>query len=58
MEYDRKVPCYGCLTLLKYSCKYYIYNINGKCPCTACIIKMICCDECDEFIEWEDKRKE
>ena len=44
--------CYGCLTLSKYKCDYHNYNINGKCPCTTCIIKMMCCEDCDKFSDW------
>jgi hypothetical protein len=30
-------------------CKFNAYNDFGKCPCTRCIIKMMCEDVCDDF---------
>ena len=32
-------------------CSYF--NVNASCPCSNCIIKMICNDDCESFrIRW------
>ncbi len=27
-------------------------NNNGSCPCTICVVKMVCETTCDEWLEW------
>jgi len=43
--------CKGCF-VVDY-CNYPEYNKNGVCPCTNCLIKMVCNDDdielCDEW---------
>jgi hypothetical protein len=38
--------CKGCFTI---SCNFYGYNHTGDCPCTDCVIKMMCNTPCDDF---------
>jgi len=47
--------CFGCVKLtnthrspteIKRSCVYLIANPNGDCPCTVCIVKMMCKANC------------
>ena len=33
-------------------CELIFYNKNGSCPCTNCIVKMMCSDSCDKFALW------
>ena len=41
MEY-----CKGCLS----KCAYYMAEItSNKCPCTTCLVKMVCNTECTEY---------
>lgn len=45
-------PCDGCLTYVPdkgSSCKFSGYNYDGKCPCTNCIIKMMCGEPCNDY---------
>lgn len=60
---DPKVICYGCLTY-KYTDKvtnesFYCYIqpvVNGKiCPCSTCILKIVCEETCSEFNIYLDK---
>lgn len=53
-EYKNCVGCYtdthhetrqGTITV----CNIKMLNREGKCPCTRCIIKMVCHDSCDDF---------
>jgi len=48
--------CKGCYTLSyvylygpKLECTYVRYNKDGQCPCTKCIVKMICQQGCPEY---------
>jgi hypothetical protein len=45
--------CNGCYSILFSDifneCTFHPYNDNGNCPCTKCIIKMMCDDPCDDF---------
>jgi hypothetical protein len=56
--------CKGCLTYMMRRNYFksetvaqcsFTHNIND-CPCIKCIIKIMCTDECEAFIEY--KRKE
>ena len=52
--------CEGCITLKDpygkgISCYWYSYNKDGSCPCTNCLIKMICDLFCDNFGKWTEK---
>ena len=33
-------------------CDFYKDNEDGDCPCTECIVKPMCYDSCEAFIEW------
>ncbi len=49
--------CKGCL-VVDY-CNYVKYNRNGVCPCTNCLIKMVCEDTGDSLCdEWKNPTKE
>jgi hypothetical protein len=37
--------CRGCISLICFIGD----NVNGECPCTNCLIKMICDDQCEEY---------
>lgn len=46
--------CKGCNIYEDYKCSLDLSNIDGKCPCRECIIKMVCTDSCqllDDFYE-------
>jgi hypothetical protein len=43
--------CIGCHT--KMCCKFDGYNDKGQCPCTDCIVKMICEDMCNLFGDYK-----
>ncbi len=43
--------CHGCFLRELLTCK--IYNTNGSCPCTNCLVKMTCCKSCKEIRQWE-----
>jgi len=50
--------CKGCrsnnyvlddITFISDRCRYNRSNDEGKCPCTECIVKVMCNDPCREF---------
>ena len=44
--------CKGCPSNTYYkdgSCKFNAYNDCGQCPCSVCIVKVMCQDVCDDF---------
>ena len=45
--------CEGCFSLtfneFLDECKFCAYNPEGQCPCTHCIIKVMCDVQCDNF---------
>lgn len=42
--------CKGCLTYSTSDAKHCSSdNSNGKCPCTTCVIKVMCNDACETF---------
>jgi len=45
------IGCEGCATH-HMRCILEKYN-KGDCPCSKCIIKMICCKICDNFLAWQ-----
>ena len=45
--------CKGC-NLYK-AC--YVFKDNSKCPCSVCLIKMICKQDCAEFTKFRELRK-
>ncbi len=40
--------CIGCVSLICYKED----NINGDCPCTHCLIKMVCDLQCEEYSKY------
>jgi len=58
--------CTGCLTFIdfisagsefKRRCHYSTYNEEGQCPCSTCIIKMMCQNICVDFHTFENSVK-
>ena len=54
--------CIGCscyyytnVTGSQYYCTTGIKNDEGQCPCTLCIVKMMCQKSCLEFTEFRKK---
>ncbi len=46
----RKETCRGCKDYTREECD--LPNEKGDCPCTECLVKMMCDYGCDEFLEW------
>jgi hypothetical protein len=48
--------CYGCITFIRESeCSYsYINNENSKCPCSQCIVKVMCENMCTDFMSYRN----
>ena len=44
--------CEGCATSTEDQCDMSNINKEGECPCTECIIKMICRQGCNGYNEW------
>ena len=48
--------CEGCETYLNkkgYSdCSFHKDNQDGSCPCSQCIVKMMCQIPCDPYEDW------
>ena len=46
------IYCEGCLTLTNANiiCTFAHDNAEGQCPCTVCIIKMMCTEVCYKFV--------
>jgi hypothetical protein len=58
MEKSINKHCKGCTINAERSpddCCVDKSNENGDCPCSDCIIKMICDIECNTFREYQDK---
>lgn len=56
--------CFGCVaynTLSnpkdKVQCAFSFSNIDGRCPCTTCIVKVLCNEICDLFVDYCDKTR-
>ena len=51
--------CKGCFTRIvtigyaTVDCNHTPYNDDGKCPCTECIVKVICKYQCSTFIDFQ-----
>ncbi len=51
--------CKGCATHLAqnenhHDCPYYKDNQDSSCPCSNCLVKMMCGDPCDDYETWID----
>ena len=48
--------CNGCLTKSgpapELDCVYIRFNENGVCPCTHCVIKVMCDIQCEDYDTW------
>jgi len=48
--------CKGCATYIGageyHDCAYAEYNKKGACPCSKCVVKVMCVEPCDEYDEW------
>ncbi len=48
--------CDGCFTLINLngylSCSYFFNNKDGSCPCTNCLVKVICEEACSNYKKW------
>ena len=42
--------CEGCITYLKLTCSSQ--NKEGACPCTECVVKVMCDTNCEIWTEW------
>ena len=55
--------CIGCHTYLneKYGhidCPYSNDNLDGRCPCTECIVKVMCGNPCEVYDKYVDSERE
>ncbi len=48
---SKKKQCEGC-THSPWSCWFSMYNNEGYCPCSECIVKPACSKTCDKFWSW------
>jgi len=52
--------CNGCLTHYgpspELNCQYLPFNKDGECPCSKCIVKMICSQTCDWWRKWTKQK--
>ena len=55
---DLTKDCKGCLSMdpsdLKLPCIYMSYfktNQNGKCPCSNCLVKVVCEEACEDLMQ-------
>lgn len=37
-------------------CSFEQFNENGECPCTECLIKMMCSNGCEEYLGWSNQK--
>jgi len=54
--YNTNKYCEGCCVrhLQGEDCDFIKNNTNGSCPCTICVVKTMCQDWCESFVEWTD----
>lgn len=52
--------CDGCETYRGpgeyFDCSYHKNNQDGSCPCSNCIVKVMCGDPCDKYDDWVDEK--
>lgn len=49
-----KDACYGCLGIPR--CGFIKWNsIVKDCPCSKCIVKVLCIGDCDDYVYYEDR---
>lgn len=51
---NRNEYCDGCLSYDDEKCPLFYFNDYGECPCTNCILKMICMKRCKELSKFEN----
>ena len=48
--------CKGCATYYgphgRGDCNFIKFNQEGACPCSLCIVKTMCVDQCDKYRVW------
>ena len=53
--------CHGCYSYGPYNgdgfdlCSIMRLNNRGECPCTKCVVKMMCGNPCDSFHKFRDR---
>ena len=59
---DISKHCDGCMSLVHNDildiCGFCNYNQNGECPCTLCVVKVMCDTSCDVFDVFKSTYKE
>ena len=46
--------CEGCW-YFKSQCTFVVENHDRSCPCSFCVVKVICRNTCDEWFEWSHR---
>ena len=46
---SRDIICDGCRDYILKECSIPIIYNNKQCPCSTCLVKIMCVDLCDEF---------
>ena len=51
--------CRGCYSIfwIEY-CPYIKHNSDGKCPCSKCVVKVMCDQPCDKYENFKDYHEE
>jgi len=54
MNDSKKHNCDGCIYFIHENCDFCNRNIDSNtCPCSLCIIKMMCKRACQDWFEWK-----
>jgi hypothetical protein len=51
MTIDRPKYCDGCVGCFS----LVMINSDGSCPCTNCLIKIMCINPCKEILDYDDR---
>ncbi len=52
----KKEICKGCLSARNFGTCFFIeYDIEDKCPCTECLIKVMCRESCAKRFKIKEK---
>jgi len=55
---SEKHNCEGCNYFTHHRCGFYNHNIASNiCPCSLCIIKMMCKSSCPDWFEWKIQKQ-
>lgn len=55
------IYCEGCRSYAGIDsmyCSYMKFNQNSKCPCTLCIVKMVCLKACQDWKQFKKRSYE